>query len=475
MPHPKRFLDLLVPRQSLWWEAFGDTLRGLTWQPSSSSRYSPCGRAIAEEYLAAALCPADATMAPPDGYAYYAEVVPGRLEAMALAATARKLSACGVELDIHLQLGELQAPTTLQPCEGVACREQCTTWEASNYLRFSCDVAGLSFPAATASGHATEPALHTVVSCRLPWQVLPKWLGGRAPENHLFVELRELDGVFAKSMHLKVCPYPRPRRTQKIAFCVRPVVAAGKLGQLLDDWLTYHRLMGLEHVFLYDVDGTLEPLLASGTAAELRRTEGLTYVKHFLHRVGRRVSALDKDVWRNGLVGICGDNVQVNHCLALARSAGYEWFVHLRGLDKFLHSDADPSPGMVRRVLEQQDQLQTPYFQVLRRHCGVTDLEAMQSAASISAAVGLGVPVFSQYQRCEPVQLSIDNPLRDDSWVPVMKPHRVDLVMTNRAVDFNKSGTFCDKNGHVSCIRCCQTSWDFEGGYHFHGRRVSKV
>lgn len=322
----------------------------------------------------------------------------------------------------------------------MACREQCATWEASNYLRFSCGAGGMSWMAATGSGHATEPALHTVLRCRLPWRVLPKWLGGRAADPNLFLELRELDGVFSKPIQLKVCPYQRPKTRQNIAFCVRPVFGAVKISQLLDDWLTYHRMMGLEHVFLYDLDGSLEPLLLKGAPAALHQNGRLTYISNFSHRMGVRVHGLNQDFWRRDLGNSCLETQQVNHCLALARSAGFEWFVFLRGLDKFLHSDADRSPGMVRRVLHEARQQQIPYFQVLRRHCGARDPEAMRNAAGISAEVGLPVPVFSQYQRCEPIQLSIDDPLRDDSWVPIMKAAEVDLLMTNMAVDFNKSG-----------------------------------
>ena len=65
---------------------------------------------MAREYLAAALCPLDAVAAPRDGYADYTEVFPGHLEAMTLAATARELPGCGVEMELHLQVGELQAP-----------------------------------------------------------------------------------------------------------------------------------------------------------------------------------------------------------------------------------------------------------------------------------------------------------------------------------------------------------------------------
>ena len=119
----------------------------------------------------------------------------------------------------------------------------------------------------------------------------------------------------------------------------------------------------------------------------------------------------------------------------------FEWFVYLRGMDKFLHSDVDPSSGMLRRFLDALPS-QMPSFQILRRHCGTTDLEAMRVAAQLSAEVELPVPVFSQFQRCEALQLSVDDPMRDDSWVPAMRPDLVDFAMTNMAISFNRSTSF---------------------------------
>eukprot|EP00434_Breviolum_minutum_P039620 symbB.v1.2.035189.t1/scaffold4666.1/size36743/3 len=313
------------------------------------------GKAIASEYLAVALCP-HGPIAPKHGHIARSEVLENRLEAVAFAATAQELVGCGVQIEIHLHVSELGEVTTfLGPCIGIACREQCATWEASHYLRFSCTVEAVHvkevIPCTTASGHAKEPSLHTLITCRLPRRLLPKWLGGPSTLDALQLELQEMDGIFSKSIPFKLCSFQRPKE-RGILGCLKPALGAGQFSQLLDDWLRYHRLMGVDHFMLYDVDGSIEPLLSGGTFSTLLQQGRLTYVPRFSGHMGPRIENLTAELWRRGLGQICVQPRHVNHCLALSRSAGFEWFLYLRGMDKYLHSDVDPSSGMLRRFLD---------------------------------------------------------------------------------------------------------------------------
>ena len=443
--NPSRLLDLVVPLQSSWWHAMADLLRDRTFHRSDKAGVhisAPCNKAIATEYLPVALCSGQ-KVAPKHGHIVRSEVLENRLEAVVFAATAKKLQGCGIELEIHLHVNEVGEIATrfLGPCINIACREQCASWEGTHYLRFSIVAGGFSpITCATASGHATEPSLHTLITCRLPWQIVPKWMGGRSTQDVLQVELKERDGVFSKSISLEICPFERPKE-RHILGCLKPSMGVGQFSQLLDDWLRYHRLMGVDHFMLYDVDGSIEPLLSTGVLASLLQQGRLTYVPHFSRNMGARMEALTVELWHKGLANQCIQPRSVNHCLALSRSAGFEWFVYLRGMDKFLHSDVDPSSGMLRRFLDALPS-QMPSFQILRRHCGATDVEAMRVAAQLSAEVELPVPVFSQFQRCEALQLSVDDPMRDDSWVPAMRPSLVDFAMTNMAISFNRSTDF---------------------------------
>ena len=142
----------------------------------------------------------------------------------------------------------------------------------ADYLRFSCTVEAVHvkevIPCTTASGHATEPSLHTLITCRLPRRLLPKWLGGPSTLDALQLELQEMDGIFSKSIPLKLCSFQRPKE-RGVLGCLKPALGAGQFSQLLDDWLRYHRLMGVDHFMLYDVDGSIEPLLSGGTFSTL--------------------------------------------------------------------------------------------------------------------------------------------------------------------------------------------------------------
>ena len=388
--NPERLLDLVVPLQISWWHAVAALLKDrhtvhrgarVAGGVGGLRVSAPCREAIASEYLAVALCP-HGPIAPKHGHIARSEVLENRLEAVAFAATAQELVGCGVQIEIHLHVSELGEVTTfLGPCIGIACREQCATWEASHYLRFSCTVEAVHvkevIPCTTASGHATEPSLHTLITCRLPRRLLPKWLGGPSTLDALQLELQEMDGIFSKSIPLKLCSFQRPKERGSLG-CLKPALGAGQFSQLLDDWLRYHRLMGVDHFMLYDVDGSIEPLLSGGTFSTLLQQGRLTYVPRFSGHMGPRIENLTAELWRRGLGQICVQPRHVNHCLALSRSAGFEWFVYLRGMDKYLHSDVDPSSGMLRRFLNNLPS-QMPSFQILRRHCGGTDPVAMQA------------------------------------------------------------------------------------------------
>ena len=242
-------------------------------------------------------------------------------------------------------------------------------------------------------------------------------------------------GSFHTPIPLQMCPYPRPEPgARNIALCLRPTIDAGKIKQLTADWLAYHRMMGADHVFIPDMDGSVESLLMEDMpAGGLLRQGRLTYVKDVHKKFGRRVAGLNGVIWSSFSAPVCVESLAANHCLALARSAGFEWFVFLRGLDKFLHSDLDMQPGMLRRFLNRAP----PAFQILRRHCGGRDREALQQGADVN--VSSVPPVFSQFRLCEPLQLSVEDPMRDVSWVPAMRTSATDLILPNMPVIFNRS------------------------------------
>merc|ERR1712048_1068472 len=102
-----------------------------------------------------------------------------------------------------------------------------------------------------------------------------------------------------------------------------------------------------------------------------------TYVRKLPRRLGQRMSGLYDSFWKRVGGNACVETLQVNQCLSLAKSAGFQWFVFLRGIDKFLHSDMDSGPGMLRRFLTKLKR-NTDGFLLHRRDCGGVEVNGIQ-------------------------------------------------------------------------------------------------
>lgn len=197
--------------------------------------------------------------------------------------------------------------------------------------------------------------------------------------------------------------------------CTRPLLGAGQHKRLLQDWLAYHSLLGVDHVYVYDADGSAGPLLGTPDFA--------THVSMLPRRLGPRMSGLFDALWRQVGGNACVETLLVNHCLSLAKSGGYEWLVFLRGIDKFLHSGLDQGPGMLRRFLAQRPELS---FLIHRRDCGRTDAGVVASDA----------PVFAEFTGCEN-RVSASALGRDFSWVPCMRPGETHSTFPNTPMMHN--------------------------------------
>ncbi|CAE8690599.1 unnamed protein product [Polarella glacialis] len=250
-----------------------------------------------------------------------------------------------------------------------------------------------------------------------------------------------MDGVFARPLRLHICRYqrvaPEKRRT---AVCIRPHVGLRQHSQLLNDWLSYHRLIGLDHFLMYDGDGSGEELVgeqAANAVSRKLRTEGrLTYMRTIAGQFGRRMQGLDEDFWKKIGGSSCIETLQVNHCLLLSKSAGFDWFVYLRGIDKFLHSDTDEfsGPDMFKMKLEHGWAANGVAFQIMRRHCG--NRVQMDFNSSFSS---LAPPVFAEFTGCEPLSWSEADPYHDESWVPMIKTQYAEAMYPNLGLPINAS------------------------------------
>lgn len=460
-----RLLDLLVPRQDDQWaaaqaslflqhdfEAKTPVLQPADWF-SASHRVlrQPCeGIGASAEYLAMSLCSrhSDEAVAPLDGHIESAVFASGSLHVFVVAAGMRRLGACGVELEVHLHVDTPEAPAQMDACKGMSCREQFNTWEGAHFLRYACvvrgaDLGGGEFKvmATSFSGLIHSPALHTIITCRLPWHVLPETLASDSDmpgDGSVYVELREMDGVFGAPVPIRLCPQRRwPRKRRRFAVGLRPLIQAADHIQLLEDWLAYHSLIGVDHFYIYDDDGSVEALLKDGPAVDkpastilkkLRREGRVSYVQRFARQMGERFEKMQRE-GRRVLGFECIQHALANHCLGMAKSAGFEWFIFLRGLDKFLHSDlVDGGAGMLHRAFKRRPR--ESQFQLFRRDCGGVE-EPRRSLGSLA-------PVFQVFTRCEK-RWDAQQPGWDFSWIPVMRPGSTLCTRSTESIPHNIS------------------------------------
>lgn len=327
-------------------------------------------------------------------------------------------------------------------------------------------------------------------SCRLacPCQPSAPPSPAQSVGGPLHVELREVDGVFARPIPLQLCEMRRPSlQRRRVVACTRPLVGAASHERLLADWLAYHRLLDVDHFIIYDADGSVAPLLegsisAEGTSGarhvlrELWRDGRLSYVRELPRRLGDRMAGLYDSFWRQVGGNACIETLLANHCLGLAKSQGFHWLVFLRGLDKFLHADPvalgrDPPSSLLHRYLRRFPQ-NKPGFLVHRRDCGG------HAGLEGGSAVGSGVadpagtvepqPVFAVFPRCE-ARDSAAAPGRDFSWVPVMRPGRTHSMLPNMPVPHNATQGLM-RFAHVNVLRAQHFVRAFQAGGE-HGRR----
>merc|ERR1740116_834259 len=112
----------------------------------------------------------------------------------------------------------------------------------------------------------------------------------------------------------------------------------------------------------------------SGLAPALVEAGRIVHIASLPRRLGRRMSGLYDSFWKAvGGTG-CVEVIQVNHCLSLAKSAGFRWLIYIRGVDKFLHSDTeDRAPGFLVRFVDSFPN--DTELLVRRRDCGGRELD----------------------------------------------------------------------------------------------------
>lgn len=111
---------------------------------------------------------------------------------------------------------------------------------------------------------------------------------------------------------------------------------------------------------------------------------------------------LYESFWKK--IGGCGAQIlQLNHCLGLAKSAGFEWLFYIRNIDKFLHTDDEElwKPGLLKRFLDKEGaSYQDAGFAMFRRDCGVRQ-STRQIEVPTRQGSALAAPVFADFTLCE--------------------------------------------------------------------------
>eukprot|EP00439_Symbiodinium_sp_Y106_P013641 s252_g1.t4 len=146
---------------------------------------------------------------------------------------------------------------------------------------------------------------------------------------------------------LRLCSAMRPK--WRLTACTQPLHTFEKMEalapNLLAEFLDYHFLLGIEHITVFDADGSVEESLRRYEAKNPGRGQ-IDYVSHWPLRFGAAHAPRGSENWRPLLFEVEAEN----HCLWRYRGRA-DWAVVLHSPDEFLHVVHDPGEGSLSRFL----------------------------------------------------------------------------------------------------------------------------
>ncbi|OLQ07148.1 hypothetical protein AK812_SmicGene9471 [Symbiodinium microadriaticum] len=146
---------------------------------------------------------------------------------------------------------------------------------------------------------------------------------------------------------LRLCSAMRPK--WRLTACTQPLHTFEKMEvlapNLLTEFLDYHFLLGIEHITVFDADGSVEESLRRYEANNPGRGQ-IDYVSHWPLRFGAAHAPRGSENWRPLLFEVEAEN----HCLWRYRGRA-DWAVVLHSPDEFLHVVQDPGEGSLSRFL----------------------------------------------------------------------------------------------------------------------------
>ncbi|CAE8653059.1 unnamed protein product [Polarella glacialis] len=193
----------------------------------------------------------------------------------------------------------------------------------------------------------------SVTSCRVPSSVKNLMLQARSPDvskgtSENFVEGPDPPGVelelkllskdSGKGLQpepLRLCPVRAPLR-RRISACTSLLHGADRMHNimpfLVEDWINYHVMLGIEHFTVYDTDGSYEPYLA--TFVEHGR---VTYHARWPGVLSTKLGLLSAGVKAEHLRPMLTEPQALDACVWHYRHVS-DWVVGLHSFEEFLHS-----------------------------------------------------------------------------------------------------------------------------------------
>lgn len=209
----------------------------------------------------------------------------------------------------------------------------------------------------TPVGHAVSISFSgfaSITTCRIPKEFEASLTGragtskdnGRSGSVALELALTQDEGTQGwQPEALRMCRYPKPKR-RKISACSAPLHNADRMHliapYLIEDWINYHLLIGIEHFTLFDTDGSYEPYVRSYVEKGL-----VTYYARWPTTLLPKVGLLADGVAPKERRPMLTEPQALDTCVWANRQVS-DWVVVLHSFEEYLHSPrfSEDSPGI---------------------------------------------------------------------------------------------------------------------------------
>lgn len=267
---------------------------------------SPLHPLAEERAMAADLCESARTSAGPE------------LEVVVVAASVLE-GAHGVFVELSV-FGEATAGTAQRMCEGEA---------SIAFHMISCAFQETDVPGTVTaiSKPSVLPRAPLLLRCRLPPAAAAELHRGARVDFQIVAPAWD-------SLTIGLCPRGDAHRHFRVAACSQPLFGVDRHQVLVGDWLEYHLAFGIEHIVVYDSDGSAAAAVAGYVA-----NGSVTYFPMWASNTLR--SPFVSNLTAHGAM-YCAEASAEAHCLAHLRGRS-SWLFILHSFDEFLSSDAGAS------------------------------------------------------------------------------------------------------------------------------------